>query len=208
MWAPSTSASVMMMIAAVAQILVAVVRAGAAAERLREIGELLVLRELVLAGGRDVEDLAAQRQDRLRGAIARLFGRAAGGVALDDEQSPSPRPRCWCSRRACRAGAACAPRSCARCPFPARRRIRSSARSTTKSNSLLACTGLPASQWSNGSLIACSTMRCASAVASRSLVWPWNSGSRMKAESMAAAPAITSSLVIAAARLPWPTRSA
>ena len=37
--------------------------------------------------------------------------------------------------------------------------MRSSARSTTKSNSLLACSGLPASQWSNGSLIACSTMR-------------------------------------------------
>ena len=35
----------------VAQILVAVVRAGAAAERLDQVGELLVLRELVLAGG-------------------------------------------------------------------------------------------------------------------------------------------------------------
>ena len=34
---------------AVAQILVAVVRAGAAAERLHEVGELLVLRELLLA---------------------------------------------------------------------------------------------------------------------------------------------------------------
>ena len=69
----------------VAQIVVAVVRAGAAAERLHQIGELLVLRELVLAGGRDVEDLAAQRQDGLRGAVARLLGRAAGRVALDDE---------------------------------------------------------------------------------------------------------------------------
>ena len=42
--------------------------------------------------------------------------------------------------------------------FSARRRSRSSARSTTKSSSLLACSGLPDSQWSNGSLIACSTM--------------------------------------------------
>ena len=50
-----------------------------------EIGELLVLRELVLAGRRDVEDFAAQRQDRLRGAVARLLGRAAGAIALDDE---------------------------------------------------------------------------------------------------------------------------
>ncbi len=39
-------------------------------------------------------------------------------------------------------------------------------------------------------------MRCASAVASRSLVWPWNSGSRMNTESMAPAPDITSSVVI------------
>ena len=51
-------------------------------------------------------------------------------------------------------------------------------------------------------------MRCASAVARRSLVWPWNSGSRMNTESMQPAPTITSSLVIAAARLPWPMRSA
>ena len=37
---------------AVAQILVAVMHAGAAAERLHQVGELLVLRELVAAGGR------------------------------------------------------------------------------------------------------------------------------------------------------------
>ena len=60
-------------------------RAGAAAERLHQIGELGVLRQLVLAGGGDVEDLAAQRQHRLRAAVARLLGRAAGAVALDDE---------------------------------------------------------------------------------------------------------------------------
>ncbi len=74
-----------MMTRLVAQILVAIMRAGAAAERLHQVGELLVLRQLVLAGGGDVEDLAAQRQDRLRGAVARLLGRAAGGIALDDE---------------------------------------------------------------------------------------------------------------------------
>src|SRR3954449_6617793 len=33
----------------------------------------------------DVEDLPAQRQHRLRVAVAALLGRAAGGVALDDE---------------------------------------------------------------------------------------------------------------------------
>ena len=46
--------------------------------------------------------------------------------------------------------------------FSWRRRRRSSARSTTKSRSLLACSGLPDSQWSNGSLIAFSTIFCAS----------------------------------------------
>ena len=47
---------------------------------------VLAAAELVLAGGCDVEDLAAQRQHRLRGAIPRLFRRAAGRIALDDEQ--------------------------------------------------------------------------------------------------------------------------
>ena len=47
--------------------------------------------------------------------------------------------------------------------------------------------------------MACSTIFCASAVASRSLVWPWNSGSRTNTDSMAPAPTMTSSLVMAAA---------
>ena len=41
---------------------------------------------LVEARPLDVQDLAAQRQDRLVLAVAALLGRAAGGVALDDEQ--------------------------------------------------------------------------------------------------------------------------
>ena len=49
-------------------------------------------------------------------------------------------------------------------------------------------------------------MRVASWVASLSLVWPWNSGSRMNTESMAAAVPSTSSAVICAARR-LPTRS-
>src|SRR4029453_12479640 len=43
------------------------------------------LSQLVLAGGCNVEDLAAQRQHRLRGTIPRLLGRAASRIALDDE---------------------------------------------------------------------------------------------------------------------------
>ena len=65
------------------------------------------------------------------------------------------------NRRACRAGAACAPRILRAMSFSWRRRSRSSARSMTKSSSLLACSGLPDSQWSNGSLIAFSTIFCA-----------------------------------------------
>ena len=53
-----------------------------------------------------------------------------------------------------------------------------------------------------------STMREASGLISRLLFWPWNSGSRMKTEISAAQPAMRSSAVIAAARLPWPMRSA
>src|SRR4029079_2444442 len=34
----------------------------------------------------DVEDLSAQRQDRLAGAVARLLRGAAGGIALDHEK--------------------------------------------------------------------------------------------------------------------------
>jgi hypothetical protein len=41
---------------------------------------------LVEAGALDVEDLAAQRQDRLVSRFAALLGRAAGRVALDDEE--------------------------------------------------------------------------------------------------------------------------
>ena len=42
--------------------------------------------DLVEARLLDVEDLAAERQDRLEAAIAALLRRATRGVALDDEQ--------------------------------------------------------------------------------------------------------------------------
>ena len=53
-----------------------------------------VLQHLVDARLLDVEDLAAQREDRLRVAVAALLGRAAGGVALDDEQLGERRVAC------------------------------------------------------------------------------------------------------------------
>ena len=72
--------------ARIAQILFAIMRERAAADRLHQVGELGVGGQLVLAGGGDVEDLAAQGQDGLGLAVARLLGAAAGRVALDDEQ--------------------------------------------------------------------------------------------------------------------------
>src|SRR4051812_3653947 len=59
--------------------------AHAGADRGDERLDLLVAQHLVDARALDVEDLPAQRQHRLRVAVAALLGRAAGGVALDDE---------------------------------------------------------------------------------------------------------------------------
>ena len=47
--------------------------------------DVLAGHDPVEAGLLDVEDLAAQRQDRLEAPVAALLGRAAGRVALDDE---------------------------------------------------------------------------------------------------------------------------
>ncbi len=72
--------------APVAQLGLVEVGAEAAAERAHDVLQLLVAEHL---GGRrllGVEHLAAQRQDGLRAPIAPLLGRAAGAVALDDEE--------------------------------------------------------------------------------------------------------------------------
>ena len=71
--------------ALVAQILGPALVARAAAQSLDQVGDLAVGADLVGGGGSDVQDLAAYRKDRLRLAVARLLGRAARAVALDDE---------------------------------------------------------------------------------------------------------------------------
>src|SRR6202008_1628815 len=48
--------------------------------------DLVVGENLDQSGLLDVEDLALDRQDRLEHAVAALLGRAAGRVALDDEE--------------------------------------------------------------------------------------------------------------------------
>src|SRR5208337_2488079 len=69
----------------------AVVGPGTGSERLQKVAELLILRKLVAGGGGDVENLAAKRQDGLRGPVARLLGRPAGRISLDDKQFRSLR---------------------------------------------------------------------------------------------------------------------
>src|SRR5258705_12687384 len=69
----------------VAELVVLIALAGAAAERLDQIRDLLVGAHLLGRRAGDVEDLALQGQDRLRLAVACLLGRAAGAVALDEE---------------------------------------------------------------------------------------------------------------------------
>ena len=66
-------------------------RAGAASQGLNKIAQLLISGELVARGAGDVENFAAQRQHRLAGAVARLFGRSARRIALDDEEFGSLR---------------------------------------------------------------------------------------------------------------------
>ena len=114
------------------------------------------------AGGGDVEDLAAQRQHRLAGAVARLLGRAAGRIALDDEEL----------------GARRAAPSVQSASLPGRRSLRVA---VLRGDLLLGAAAQPllgpvddpveqlvrlggeaASQWSNASRIAVSTMREAS----------------------------------------------
>ena len=58
--------------------------ADAAAERGDERADLGAREHLVEARALDVQDLALERQDRLKLPVAPLLGRAAGAVALDD----------------------------------------------------------------------------------------------------------------------------
>src|SRR3546814_1626944 len=59
----------------------------AAAQRLDQIGDLVVRADLVGRGAGDVQDLAPDRQDGLRLAVARLLGGAARAVARSEEHT-------------------------------------------------------------------------------------------------------------------------
>ena len=187
---------------AVAQVVVAVARAGAAAERLqRDRRAAGSASSFSRPGAGDVEDLSAQRQDRLGAAVARLLGGAAGRIALDDEELGV------LARGGAAIGELAGQPQLARGGLardlllaPAARAAPRRARSPSRAAGSPAV-GEAASQWSKASRMAFSTMRIASTLASRSLVWPTNSGSRMKTESMAPQEVMMSSEVMTAARL-------
>ena len=73
---------------------------------------LVVLQHPVDAGLLDVDDLAADRQDRLEHRVAAGLGRAAGRVALDDVELALAPGRWSGSRTACPACPSCRARSC------------------------------------------------------------------------------------------------
>ena len=56
-----------------------------AAQRLDHVLDFLVLGNLVKRSGSHIQDFAPQRQNRLRHAVASLFGGTARRIALDDK---------------------------------------------------------------------------------------------------------------------------
>jgi hypothetical protein len=96
MWAPSTSASVMMIRAVIAQLFrLVLVLADPGAKRGNQGDDFLRRNQLVETRFLDVEDLSLERQDGLEFPVAPLFRRTAGGITLDQiefAQAPDPSP--------------------------------------------------------------------------------------------------------------------
>ena len=155
-----------------------------------------------VADGRllDVEDLAADRQQRLELRVARQLGRAERGVALDDEQlaafdvvaaavgqlgrqratTPSAFLRRWMSFADARRRASAArrrPSPGRRAPAPSRPRLVEVRNAFSSLGTTLA------------------TIRVAADVPSTSLVWPSNCGSASRTVTTAVRPSRTSSLM-------------
>ena len=168
--------------------------ADAGADGRDERLDLVVLQHLVDAGPLDVEDLAPDGQDRLGARVAGLLGRAAGRVALDDEQLGTRRGCGWRSPSACRACRRPRARTCAgwrrgRCGPPCGPGPPGSPCATT----LLASVGFSSSQSASFSLVARSTSDRIETLPSLALVWPSNCGSRSRTEMMAVRPSRMSS---------------
>ena len=190
MWAPSTSASVMMM-----TLLVAQPRRRCSASPVPQprawirSGSSWFSRSLSAVALATFRILPRSGRMAWVSRLRACLGRAAGRIALDQEDLGAGRGACCCSRRACRAGGACGSRSCAAVSRSCLRRSRSSALATTCSSSTLprlAVAGQPvlevvARRWSRP---AWPPRR----LTSRSLVWPWNCGCSMNTETRPAAP--------------------
>ena len=143
----------------------------------------------------DVDDLAADRQDRLVHRVAAALGRAAGAVTLDDVELALFRVGRLAvgqlaGQRPTRAGpcagrgrAPCGPRSGPARPTPALVMI------------VLASGGLRSNQWPSQSLHAFCTNDLASVLPSLVLVWPSNCGCASLTETIAASPSRMSSPV-------------
>ena len=161
----------------------------------------LVGADLVGGGGGDVEDLAADRQDRLGLAVARLLGRAAGAVAFDDEQFGARGIVIGAvgelagQAQLARAGRGLALDLALGAALAA---ARPSARATQPSSAR------PRSILSARIMVEMVAHRILDqprrlGLVSRSLVWLWNCGSRMKTDSIISTPVITSSAVMSLA---------
>ena len=194
MWLPSTSASAQDDDLVVADLVDVELLAEAGADGRDQGLDLVVLEHLVDAGPLDVEDLAPDRQDRLDAGVAGLGGRAAGGVALDDEQLGLVAGRGTSSRRACRACPRPRGRTCAGWRRgPGGPRCGPVAAAIAFLTIWLASVGCSSSQSPSFSLVARSTSERIETLPSLALVWPSNCGSRSCTEMMAVRPSRMSS---------------
>ena len=172
------------------------VLADAGAER-RDHGLHLVVAEgPVEARLLDVEDLAAQRQDRLRLGVAALDGRTAGRVALDDEDLGERRVFARAVLAACRAcrstRAAPLRRVCSRALRAAMRACDAWMRLADDVGGLRGLRSNQSVSWSKATFC---TNAFASVLPSLVFVWPSNCGSPSLIEMTAVRPSRTSSPV-------------
>ena len=174
------------------------VMADAGAERGDQRADLLAPQHLVEARPLDVEDLAAQGQHRLEGAVARLLGAAAGLNRPRPGTARTWRDRAPGSRRACRAARPCRARPCggsARAPCARPRAPRPPRRSSAR------CCGprpdSPRTIATSASAMTLSTTGRTSEETSLSLVWLENFGSGTLTDSTQVSPSRASSPVSA-----------
>ena len=155
----------------------------------------LFCEHLVQARLLDVQDLAAQRQDRLEAAVAALLGRAAGRVALDDVELGSRRVALASSRPACRAGVNAVERALALHQFAglAGGLAGAGGGQALLDDSLARPDGFSSRKPPSASLTTVWTAPATSALPSLPLVWPSNCGSGSLTVTIAVRPSRTSS---------------